>query len=303
MHRTPSRIWDTDIRPRLDTVAQQHPEWHAWLALLEQTLRELDEPAWAAVVPQPCHDRPAGAPLLAEAMLTIDPTLARRWVRRLLKQAAMVAGPNASSRAMIDSHRFDALGLLEAAVCQDEDRLADLSQPVGADFRALGALAQLATLPLLQACGRHLARQVPPAWHQGYCPMCGAWPTLAEVRGLERTHRWRCGRCGGDWGLALLCCPFCGEADHQRLGSLIVEDSGETCIVNTCLTCKGYIKTLTTLQATPAYVVVLADLATVEWDVVALQRGYTRPTRPKYPLGVRLVAPPSRIRTFFSRRP
>ncbi len=303
MHRAPSRIWDTDIRPRLDAVVQQHPEWRPWLALLEETLRELDEPAWGTVVPQRRLDRPAGLPLLAEATLTIDPTPARRWVRRLLKQAAMAAGASASALAPIDSRRIDVLGLLEAAVCQDEVRLADLSQPVGADPRALGALAQLATLPLLQACGRHLARQVPPAWPEGYCPVCGAWPTVAEVRGLERAQRWRCGRCGADWGLALLCCPFCGEADHQCLGSLVTEDSGATCIVNTCLTCKGSIKTLTILQATPAYAVVLADLATVEWDVAALQRGYTRPTRPNYPLKVRLVAPSSRIRTVFSRGP
>src|SRR5919197_2633201 len=291
MHRTPSRIWDTDIRPRLDTVAQQHPEWHAWLALLEQTLRELDKPAWAAVVPQPCRDRPAGAPLLAEATLTIDPTLARRWVRRLVKQAAAVAGPNACWRAMIDSRRFDALGLLEAAVCQDEERLAELSQPVGADFRTLGALAQLAALPLLQACGRHLARQIPPAWHQGYCPMCGAWPTLAEVRGLERTHRWRCGRCGGDWGLALLRCPYCGEANHQRLGSLTADDDEATCTMDTCLTCRGYIKTRAVLQPTPPYALILEDLATVDWDIVALERDYRRPTQPGYPLGVRLAEP------------
>jgi len=195
------------------------------------------------------------------------------------------------------------LPFLEAAICLDETRLADLAQADGADPGALGALMQLATMPLLHACGRSLAPQVPLDWASGYCPVCGAWPTLAEVRGLERTHRWRCGRCGGDWGLALLRCPYCGEADHQRLGSLTTEDDEATCTVDTCLTCRGYVKTRTVLQPTPPYAVVLEDLATVEWDLVALARGYRRPTPPGYALGVRLVEPPSRIRTFFGRRP
>jgi len=229
--------------------------------------------------------------------------MVRRWVRRLLQQAAKVTNPSTAPLATIDTRRFDPLPLLEAAMCLDEPRLADLAKADGADPGALGALMQLATMPLLHACGRHLAPQVPLDWSSGYCPVCGAWPTLAEVRGLERTHRWRCGRCGADWGLALLRCPYCGEADHQRLGSLTAEDSEATCTVDTCLTCRGYVKTRAVLQPTPPYAVVLEDLATVDWDLVALARGYRRPTPPGYPLGVRLVEPPSRIRTFFGRRP
>jgi FdhE protein len=132
--------------------------------------------------------------------------------------------------------------------------------------------------------------------------VCGAWPTLTEVQGLERAHRWRCGRCGSGWGLAILRCPYCGEADHHRLSSLTLEDSEATCTIATCLTCRGYVKTRMTLQAVPAYAVILEDLATVDWDLVALERGYMRPSHPGYPLRVRLVAPPSRIRTFFGRR-
>jgi FdhE protein len=229
--------------------------------------------------------------------------MVRRWVRRLLQQAAKVTNSSTAPLAAIDTRRFDPLPLLEAAMCLDEIRLADLAKANETDLGALGALMQLATLPLMQACGLHLTRQVPIDWSYGYCPVCGAWPTLAEVRGLERTHRWRCGRCGGDWGLALLRCPYCGEASHQRLGSLTTENDEATCTVDTCLTCKGYIKTRAVLQPTPPYAVVLEDLSTVDWDIVALERGYRRPTQPGYPLGVCLVEPPSRIRTFFGRRP
>jgi formate dehydrogenase maturation protein FdhE len=66
--------------------------------------------------------------------------------------------------------------------------------------------------------------------------------------------------------------------------------------------CQGYVKARTTLQATPASAVVLEDLATVEWDVVARERGYTRPAQPGYRFGVRFIEPPSRLRAFFDRR-
>jgi FdhE protein len=303
MYRSAPDIWHTEIRPRLDAAAQRHPDGRAWLTLLAETLRELDAPAWVTVMPQPDPERPVAAPLLAGVTLAVDPNMVRRWVRRLRQQAGKVMSPSSTLLATLDTRRFDPLPLLEAAMCLDETRLADLAKVDGADPGALGALMQLAAMPLLQGCGRSLARQVPLDWSYGYCPVCGTWPTLAEVRGLERTHRWRCGRCGGDWGLALLRCPYCGEASHQRLGSLTTEDSEATCIVDTCLTCRGYVKTRTVLQPTPSYAVVLEDLSTVDWDIVALERGYRRPTPPGYPLGVRLVEPPSRIRTFFGRRP
>jgi FdhE protein len=303
MHRSSPDNWHTDIRPRLDAAAQRHPDGRTWLTLLAETLRELTAPAWTGVLPQPDPERPVAAPLLAGVTLAVDPNMLRRWVRRLRQQAAKIMNPSTAPMAALDTRRFDPLPLLEAAICLDGTRLADLAKADGADPGALGALMQLATLPLLQACGRSLAPQVPLDWSYGYCPVCGAWPTLAEVRGLERTHRWRCGRCGGDWGLALLRCPYCGEANHQRLGSLTAEDNDVTCTVDTCLTCKGYVKTRAVLQPTPPYAVVIEDLSTVDWDIVALERGYRRPTQPGYPLGVRLVESPSRIRTLFGRRP
>jgi FdhE protein len=301
MHRTPSHVCESDIRPRLDAVARQNPEWRPWLTLLAEALHEREAPVWLAAVPPSCPERPTVVPLLAGMALTLEPRLARSWIRRLLKQATKGTGPVAASLAAANTRHLDALGLLEAAVCQDEARLADLSKTAGVEPRALGAVVQLATLPLLQACRRHLASQVPTSWAHGYCPVCGAWPTLAEVRGLERSRRLRCGRCGGDWGVPWLRCPYCGEAEHQRLGALVLEGNGMTRTLETCATCKGYVKTLTTLQASSPYAVILADLATVDLDIVALQYGYTRPAPPGYPLGVRLTEPLGRIQAFFGR--
>ena len=41
-------------------------------------------------------------------------------------------------------------------------------------------------------------------------------------------------------------CPFCGEADHAQLGSLVSADRPEQTI-EVCDSCKGYVKSVTTL--------------------------------------------------------
>jgi FdhE protein len=290
-------------RTRLDALAHQYPEWRAWLTLLDKTLHTLDEPVWAKVEPRLRNDRPAAAPLLDGAELALDSRRAHVWVLHLFKAAAKGEGPGAASLAAGDINRLDAVALLEAAACQDHTRIQTVATTVCVEARALGAVAQLAVMPLLHACRRQLASQIPSTWTYGYCVVCGAWPTLADLCGLERLRRLRCVRCGGNWEAAWLHCPYCGESDHQRLGFLLPEGSEGTRKVETCTTCKGYVKALTTLQGGPPDMVVLDDLATVDLDLVAIERGYARPERPGYAAQVRLSERPSRLRTFLSRNP
>jgi FdhE protein len=147
----------------------------------------------------------------------------------------------------------------------------------------------MAAVPLLQACARALQSEVPLAWWEGYCPVCGAWPALAELRGLERKRWLRCGRCSAGWELPLLRCPFCGEMHHDNLGYLAPEESQQTRRVEVCKTCSGYLKAEATVRALAPWAVLLDDLATLPLDVAALERGYARPTRPGYALEARMV--------------
>jgi FdhE protein len=191
----------------------------------------------------------------------------------------------------------------------DLARVDALAADVDVDPGRLRGLIGLVAMPLLQACGRRLNGQIPAAWSAGYCGVCGAWPALAEERGLERQKRLRCGRCGGDWRTEWQQCPFCGVSDHRRLGALVSDSHGEARKAETCEGCRGYVKTLATLQPWPAETVAIEDVATVDLDVAALARGYSRPERPGYVLGARVVAGPDREtlltagrRRFFRRR-
>ncbi|MBI2526252.1 MAG: formate dehydrogenase accessory protein FdhE [Candidatus Rokubacteria bacterium] len=274
---------------RLARVAQEHAGSRGWIALLQEALRETVQAGWADVVPGagPAETR-AGAPLLAGVRMVVDGGLAKRWMRRLLGAAVGIGTPAATLGAA--ALRLDAVDLLEAALEDDERRLKHLALDAGADAAALRAVAPLLAMPALHACRAAWATRLPVAWREGYCPVCGAWPMLAELRGLERARHLRCGRCGSSWATDWLRCPFCGNDDHETLRSLLSEDSRESRRVDACGKCRGYVKTQATLTASSPTEVMVEDVVTVAWDICALAEGYLRPSGAGHHLGVTVQA-------------
>jgi len=279
MHGTTAGL-RTDSTARLADLERRKPEWQAWLRLLGETLRALDDPAWSAPLADAGEStggpRAPDEPLLHGRVLVVDDRRLARLVRDLVETQGSLAGFRPSADAAVQ--------LLAAVLGPDRARLGGLATSAGVDPGALETVARLAAVPLLQSCGRLLRDQVPRSWSNGYCPICGSWPLLAELRSLERTRHLRCGRCGGDWRVAWLCCAYCGETDHERLGTLVLEGEPETWSVETCSRCSGYLKSVTTLQAIHPFELLLRDVETVELDVVALDRGYARPGGDGFPL-------------------
>jgi FdhE protein len=281
--------------PALETLGRSHPEWAQWLAPLRLTLVHAADRAYDAAVPAAPPLAPPGAPLLDGAVLTLDPRVADRHVRALLRAAAAPATLAVSLAGVARSSALDAIALLDAAVPVDSARLTALADTLGADAGALTAVAALAVMPLLQACARRWESHIAAAVQADHCPVCGAWPALAEERGLERGRRLRCGRCAADWRGEWLRCPFCATADHANLGALVPESGYQTRKAETCGVCRGYLKSVTTLTpATPTEIAVL-DLETVELDLAALAAGYRRPPG----LG---CAPAARVRALSGTR-
>ena len=273
-------------RRQLDALSQAQPEAGPWLAMLEATLAEAADPIWdataAATTLQP--ERAPGTPLLAGAQIPLDRDRADRWLRRLLALAAEAGSDAIPLRAAASDDALDAIALLEAAVNNDGDRLDGIARSLGLDPETLGAVAPLAAMPLLQALRRRFGAAVDPRWSEGVCPVCGGWPTLAEQRGLERARRLRCGRCGGDWAQPGIRCPFCDAVGHEARAALVAEADRESRRVETCAVCRGYLKNVSTLRAWAGDEVGLADLATIDLDLVAVERENERPeARPLTP--------------------
>ena len=282
----------------LSTLDAEHAEWRPLFSLVEAALREMERPVWSESVPAREHSAAIGEPLLSGAIIQIAPDAVRRWVHR----AMTIASAGASAISLVDAlaaERLDPLALFEAAVAEDPDRLDDLARAAGDDRGVLRVVGPIVAMPMLHACRQAWTHLVPAAWAEGYCPICGDWPALAEARGLDGQRRLRCGRCGGDWRTERLRCPFCGERGHKNLGSLVSEGS-EQQTVDVCERCRHYVKALTALVPIRPEDVFLQDLATLVLDVIALERGYGRPA----PKGrrVEVIAEPSRLQTLFRLR-
>jgi FdhE protein len=178
---------------------------------------------------------------------------------------------------------------MAAAISENTPIIQILATQQEVDAAALDSLAHMAAIPVLQGCSHQLQSLLPHHWPEAYCPICAAWPVLAERRGLDRSRRLRCGRCAADWEVEWLYCIYCGERDHRQLGSLSPHDAGELLKVETCETCRGYLKSVASLQGLPPLELLLQDLETVELDLVAIERGYHRPQAGAFPLTLQLT--------------
>jgi FdhE protein len=272
-----------------EDLKRRHPEWQPWLAVVGETLNEIANPKWDALVPSCAASSLGKVPLLAQVSLKLDQGSMRPTYEKLMRTAARSGSPKMASLAAAARADLDISLLLIAALKHDSDDIKEAASAAGADFEAFQAVAALLPMPLLHACNRRWSRSVPESWTEGYCPVCGAWPAFAEVRGIERSRYLRCGRCGAEWQAQCLFCPYCGMTDHNQLASLTPEQSGSKSVIDTCNRCLGYVKAFTVLQGSPPAKVMLDDLGTVELDVAAAEHGYKRPQGAGYSLHASVI--------------
>ena len=271
--------------PSVASLAAEHPEWDAWLTLFGIARTAVDDPAWKAMVPAVAAEPEGRLPVIDRTTITIDAARAAPLLDALLERARTARVPETAVPSV-----------LEAAITEDGERLRALAVEAGADVERFATAAALAVMPILQRCREAWQDRVPAAYMDAACPICGAWATLAEARGLDQRLCLRCGRCGAEWSAAVVRCAFCGTTDHAQLGALVRETPGDTRRVDTCAACRAYVKTITTLTSCSPADVRLHDLATVDLDVAALSEGYGRPPSPAHRLDVHVVAKAPRSR-------
>jgi hypothetical protein len=230
---------------KLDDVAVADPSLQPYAELLARALESAADPAWAEGV----------ADLPAEA------------AARLGAGEPVLHGARLRAPGLEPSDTIDAALNLEPLEGPEATR------------------AQLGLLPLLMAAGAACAPAVAGSgWQLGICPICAAWPALAESRGIDRPRVMRCGRCGSEWKLPWQLCPFCANADHATLSYLVSDTLGEAKRVFVCERCHGFLKTIATIAPIDSLAVPVEDLATLELDLVAIDAGFQRPAEPGFHL-------------------
>jgi FdhE protein len=272
---------------RLRNLAATDPALAPMAVLQVEALEAARDPIWERGVPDFDNPVEGAIPLLHGTTLGVDAERTAELVRRLATAAAKHAGVTA--RDAVGSSTL-AVRLLETSIVRDTAGIQTLAEEVGVEINLLATLGSVAAVPLLQAVARRAAPIVArSAWDESYCPVCGVWPTLAELRGLERQRWLRCGRCGTGWAFRAQVCVFCGCADHKELGYLAANGSRDSQRAETCDCCHSYLKTMATLGPLQPDEVLLRDIDSVELDIAALQQGYGRPEKQAFALNVHLT--------------
>jgi FdhE protein len=144
---------------------------------------------------------------------------------------------------------------------------------------ALSFLVQASLTPSLEALAQKLneKRDSERIWEHGTCPVCGGLPLIGRLKEKEGFKHLTCAFCHTEYRVPRISCPYCGEREQQNL--LLFDSPDEPGFkVETCKSCKMYIKTADFRDLDRISLPLFDDLESLPMDVLAREEGYTRPT-------------------------
>ena len=142
-------------------------------------------------------------------------------------------------------------------------------------------LARASTSPVLEALP-DLARALPIAGEERFCPVCGGPPQVsvfadsgeALVTGQRRLV---CARCANEWVFPRMTCVACGTTESNKLVVLADPEQLPHLRIDACERCKRYIVSVDARLEGRA-VPIVDEIAAIPLDMAAAERGFTKVT-------------------------
>ena len=172
---------------------------------------------------------------------------------------------------------IDAISLLRVSLARDQEAVRTSALHMGFSPDLLWLIGELASSPLAHKLSSTLdARRstMDDRWDRGYCPFCGSWPAYIEAQDAARVLR--CSYCALGWSLQSHRCIYCAHAGENFVAAAPDVNQPER-RVELCGACGGYTKVIETAEPTPFPLVAIEDLASMDLDRGAMERGYRRP--------------------------
>ena len=258
-----------------------------------QTVDRLDgaDPPVVSLEPEQAADKlRAGTPAFRGEPVALPVAMLHPLVLRACDDlAAGGAGDVARRvRGCLDEGRIDVGSLLVASFDRNQNAIRTKAVHEGIAPDVLWLVAELAVGPAAYVAQRTLF--APPGagthpamtgalaeWPHGYCPACGSWPAFGEDP--DRSRQLRCSFCGVGWRLRDPGCTYCGGAPGH-LTALTTEPAAAP-RAELCSGCGAYLKWLDLPEPTPFELLPVEDLASTPLDVLAVQKGFGRPSLPE----------------------
>jgi FdhE protein len=139
----------------------------------------------------------------------------------------------------------------------------------------LGAVARIVLQARSNGIGERIGEM---GWEKGYCPICGAHPTIAVIR-EKIAQRWlHCSRCGHEWRYSRMLCPGCEQESPSGIDYFYVEDRRQETAFS-CDACKRYLITLNQISDIGDYDRDVSAMSLIHLDLVMQEKGFTPMTR------------------------
>lgn len=195
-------------------------------------------------------------------------------------------------REALDEGRINEESWLAASLARNQRAIRSAGGHFNLSADLLWLVGELALGPFAYVLQRAIVGEADAralaAWDRGYCPVCGSWPALAEVCGGAR--RLRCSFCAASWEPGSWRCVYCGE-DGERFVTAAPDLERPGRRLELCGSCQGYLKAIDLPSPTPFPLLALDDLATMDLDRAASERGFGRPPLPEIEVEVERTVP------------
>jgi FdhE protein len=84
-------------------------------------------------------------------------------------------------------------------------------------------------------------------WEKGYCPICGAFPSLSVIKEKLGERLLHCSHCGHNWRFSRVTCPYCEHEGQKGMDFFFIEDKAQEAAF-TCEKCQRYLVTLSRMS-------------------------------------------------------
>ena len=198
--------------------------------------------------------------------------------------AGGAGAPARRVRGVLERGEIEPGSLLRASLARRQEAIRQRANHVGVAPDLVWLVAELAVGPVAHRLQDEALASVSAApgvrdamqrWSRGECPACGSWPALAEARAGERHAR--CSFCGADWMPRADACVYCAETGDAFL-TAAADETRTGRRIEFCRACGGYLKQVELPATTPFAILPVLDLETSDLDVLAVGRGYARPS-------------------------
>jgi FdhE protein len=208
--------------------------------------------------------------------------LSAREYCELLSKAGAGDAAAGVARAL-DTRALDGAALVSACFGRDQRRVRFIAaqhelSPDIAWLAAELAVAPFAHLLASRVVATAAAADALDGWDSGYCLACGSWPAVAEVVGGRQLLR--CSFCAAAWRISSYRCIYCAN-EGETFVTAAPNPEQPAQRIQMCGSCGGYLKVVELAAPTEFPLVAVEDLASMDLDMIAIERKYMRPPLPE----------------------